>query len=157
MRDVHASHQVLAAAPQILVVMHDSLAPPGLLGHAIVEAGGRYHSYLPHERYASIRPGEPVDLPADDDGWDGLIVLGGVMHAGDDAGFPHFRPLLDLIRRFDEVDKPVLGICLGAQLVGRAFGEPVRRQGFVERGFAPIQLTADARDDPLLAGLDAAP
>lgn len=137
--------------------MHDPLAPPGLVGHAIVAAGGHYHSYLPHERYGTIRVGEPVDLPADDAGWDGLIVLGGTMHAGDDAGFPHFPSLLELIRQFDAAAKPVLGICLGAQLVGRAFGQRVRRQGFVERGFAPIRLTAAAADDPLLTGLDPAP
>lgn len=139
--------------PHVLVVMHDSLAPAGLIGLSIVEAGGRTTVFMPHESYGSERPNEAVGLPASEHGFDALLVLGGAMHAGDDLGYPHFGPLLELIRRFHRADKPVLGVCLGAQLIGRAFGAPVRRQGFLEIGFEEVALTEAADADPLLRGI----
>ncbi|HEX6143775.1 MAG TPA: type 1 glutamine amidotransferase [Geminicoccaceae bacterium] len=133
--------------------MHDRLAPAGRIGQTIVEAGGRTTVLMPHERHGSLPPHEPVGLPATGRDFDALLILGGAMHAADDRGFPHFERLLELIRRFHRLGKPVLGICLGAQLVGRAFGAPVRRQGFLEFGFEPVRLGEAARRDPLLAGL----
>jgi GMP synthase (glutamine-hydrolysing) len=137
--------------PSVLIVMHEPLAPAGLLGHAVIEAGGRTTVLLPHERTG--RPDVSDGIPPDDGSHDAVVVLGGAMHAGDDDGFPHFPPLLDLIRGFHGLGKPVLGICLGAQLVARAFGQPVLRQGFLEIGFQEVTLTAAAADDPLLHGL----
>lgn len=142
-----------ATGPKVLVVMHDPLAPAGLVGLAIAGARGRTWVHVPHERYGSVRPDQPVDLPADHGRYDALVVLGGAMHAGDDAAYPHFSRLLDLIRRFHGAEKPVLGICLGAQLIGRAFGAAVRRRGFLEIGFEEVVLADAAGDDPLLAGL----
>lgn len=138
--------------------MHDHLAPAGSIGDVVLEEGGDLTLCAPGRGPSPPWPPDASpDLPDHPGAFDGLLVLGGPMHAGDDAGFPHFPALLELIRGFHGATKPVLGICLGAQLVARAFGGPVQRQGFVERGFLPVSLTDAARDDPLLAGLPERP
>jgi len=90
--------------------------------------------------------------PADDAGFDGLIVMGGPMNAEEDDLHPHLPETARLIRRFHEQDKPVLGICLGAQLTARAFGKKVHRHGAHEKAFHKLALTEAGRADPLLAG-----
>lgn len=130
--------------PRILSVLNDPLAPTGLLGEAILRRGGDYDEVMPHEGEA---------LPPGPDGDDGLIVLGGPMAADDDAGYPQLPALLRLMRGFHAAEKPLLGVCLGAQLLARAFGEPVLRGHAFELGFTPIALTAAAAADPLLHGL----
>jgi GMP synthase (glutamine-hydrolysing) len=91
--------------------------------------------------------------PADDAGFDGLLVMGGPMNADEDHLHPHLPEAARLIRRFHEADKPVMGICLGAQLTARAFGRKVHRHGAHEKGFHKLATTEAGRTDPLFAGL----
>ncbi len=62
------------------------------------------------------------DWPNDAMAAAGLVVLGGTMSANDDARCPHYPALLETIRRFTAAGRPVLGICLGGQLIARALG-----------------------------------
>ncbi|WP_029008883.1 type 1 glutamine amidotransferase [Azospirillum halopraeferens] len=129
---------------RILVVQNHHTSPLGVLGDALAERGAE--PVLLH-----ADGGEP--LPADPGGYAGLVVLGGPQDAWDDRRAPWFPPLLDLIRAFAAQDRPVLGVCLGAQLAARARGARVYRHDEPEIGFHPVRLTAAARDDALLGGL----
>ena len=91
-------------------------------------------------------------LPADHGPYDGVIVLGGTMDAFDDEKNPHFQPLIQLLRGFHPADKPILGICLGAQLVARVFDKPVYRHVELELGFTEVEITDAGARSPLLAG-----
>lgn len=91
-------------------------------------------------------------LPIDARGHTGLVVLGGPMSANDEGPCPFIRPTLDLIRAFARLDRPVLGVCLGAQLIARAFGGDIRPMTVTEFGFCPQTVTEDGRRDRLLAG-----
>jgi GMP synthase-like glutamine amidotransferase len=91
--------------------------------------------------------------PADDRGFDGLIVLGGPMNAHEDEAFPHLPETVRLIHQFHANAKPIVGICLGGQLLARAFGKPVTRHGGHERGFRLLRKTPAAAADPILAGV----
>ena len=93
-------------------------------------------------------------LPPDGhDGLDGLVMLGGPQHAEDDAGHPYLAGAAALARAFHDAGKPVLGVCLGGQVLARALGARVRRQGWTEVGFATLAPTEAAATDPLLRGV----
>jgi GMP synthase (glutamine-hydrolysing) len=128
----------------ILVLQHCPVTPVGIVGEALVQRGAGLDIRMPHRGEA---------MPATPEGFDGLVVLGGPMHAGDDAGYPAFPPMLGLIRAFHDQAKPVLGICLGAQLISRAFGGTVWPFGGLEIGYLPVRMTPAGRRDPLLKGL----
>lgn len=80
-----------------------------------------------------------------------LVVLGGPIGAFDEAAYPFLADELALVRRRLGSQRPLLGICLGAQLIARALGAPVAPMGVKEIGFAPLALTAAGHDSPLAA------
>lgn len=92
-------------------------------------------------------------LPDEPGAYSGMIVLGGGQDALDDAGSPYFPALLDLVRRFEAEDRAVLGICLGAQLMARAFGGENRLGAAPEFGWREVALTDAGAADPLTAAL----
>ena len=95
--------------------------------------------------------GEP--LPPDSEGYAGLVILGGAQNAVDDAGSPWFPALLELARAFEAQARSVLGICLGAQLLARAFGAENRLGAAKEFGWREVVLTEEGRRDPLTGAL----
>lgn len=126
---------------RIAVIQNEEVTPVGHLD----AAAARFRAVL---KVSEIWKGGR--LPPDHVHYDGLIVLGGAMNAEDDEGYPHLRRTANLIRHFHLNRKPVLGLCLGAQLVAWAFGAKVRRDSFGEIGFVPLYRTPEARGDPLL-------
>jgi GMP synthase (glutamine-hydrolysing) len=76
---------------RLLVVQSCPVTPAGVVGTVAEARGAALATLFPHR-------GEP--LPRSTAGFDGLIILGGPMHAGDDANYPAFPALLALIRRF---------------------------------------------------------
>jgi GMP synthase-like glutamine amidotransferase len=85
----------------------------------------------------------------------GLLVLGGPMSANDTDKHPFLGQTMNLIRAFAAGDRPVLGICLGAQIIARTFGGEVYRMGRLESCFHTLQLTAEGRADPVFSALGA--
>jgi GMP synthase-like glutamine amidotransferase len=81
----------------------------------------------------------------------GLIFMGGPMSANDDLPWLHQE--LQLISQAVERRQPVLGVCLGAQLIAKALGARVYRNAVKEIGWFEIQLTEAAASDALFAGL----
>jgi GMP synthase (glutamine-hydrolysing) len=98
---------------RLLVLQHCPVTPTGLVGERAIKRGAELVTLFPHD-------GDRV--PETMAGFDGLIVLGGPMHAGDDVRYPAFAPILSLIRECARTSVPVLGLCLGAQLIARASG-----------------------------------
>jgi GMP synthase-like glutamine amidotransferase len=129
---------------RILVIQNDPTAPAGIVGDRAAARGAALVVVQPHRGGA---------LPPAPDGFDAAIVLGGPQSAADDAAYPAFAPMRDLLRGFHAEARPLLGICLGAQILARCFDQPVRPQDALEFGLPPIEITPDGARDPLLAGL----
>ncbi|PYI55609.1 type 1 glutamine amidotransferase [Paenibacillus flagellatus] len=87
---------------------------------------------------------ESSRLP-DPSAFDMLVVLGGPMGVHDEADYPWLVPEKRLIRETVQLGKPVLGICLGAQLLAEAAGGSVTRNPVKEIGWFPVRLTEEAK------------
>lgn len=133
---------------RFLVVQNNAETPIGLVGDTILKNGGVLETTMPE--FGGTLPESP-------DGYGGLIILGGEMSATDDLRCRHFLPLLQLIRRFEEHNLPVMGLCLGAQLIARAYGANVYRHTHVEFGYMTLTRTEDGRNDALVSGLPGEP
>jgi GMP synthase-like glutamine amidotransferase len=134
---------------RILVIQPSRLDPPGSLGEWLTDAGAELDVIIP----------SAADLPANLDGYQALVVLGGEMGALDDADYPWLREIRGLLSQAVSRTVPVLAICLGAQLLAEATGgrvAPARNgpdAGTVlvakrdaagdDRLFGPVPLTPD--------------
>lgn len=84
----------------------------------------------------------------------GLVVLGGSQHADDYAGHPYLLDEQRLLVRAIERAVPVLGICLGAQILGLAAGGKLLPSPVRELGFNPVHPTSAGRQDLITSGYD---
>jgi GMP synthase-like glutamine amidotransferase len=85
-------------------------------------------------------------------GYHGLIFMGGPMSVNDELDF--IRRELGIITAAAARHQPVLGICLGSQLIAKAMGARVYRNPMKEIGWYPIHFTEAAALDPLLGGIE---
>lgn len=83
----------------------------------------------------------------------GVIVLGGAMGANDDTRYPFLTELKRFMATLVEQEKPLLGICLGGQLLSAATGGVVTSNANGEKGTYSIMLTDEGGADPLLRGV----
>jgi len=132
--------------PRILVFQHVAAEPLGTLDRLIRDRGHRIR-FVNFERHPDAEP--------EIERYRGLIVLGGPMNVDQQSQRPHLRTELRAIEQALRLGKPVLGICLGAQLLAHALGAPVRRHTQQEIGWYPLQLTSHGLSDPVLQPLGA--
>ncbi|MGE5275068.1 MAG: type 1 glutamine amidotransferase [Verrucomicrobiota bacterium] len=130
---------------RVLALIHGTNARGGVFYDAIDEAGHRYDEW-------SLAWGTPPPLPLD--GYEAVIVFGGSMHADQDDRHPWLREEDTFIRDLLERQVPVLGVCLGIQLIAKAAGASVYPlAGGPEVGWFPVELTDAAARDPVFGGL----
>ncbi len=80
---------------------------------------------------------------------EGLIILGGPMSAADTRSHPYFHIEHEIIRNMVASGRPVLGICLGAQLIAAAFGGAVYPASIAERGWHRV-FNVRSAEDPMI-------
>lgn len=131
---------------RILVFQHVAAEPLGTLD-PLIRARGHRIRFVNFERHPDAEP--QVDR------YRGLVVLGGPMNVEDRERRAHLRTELRAIERALRQDKPVLGICLGAQLLAHVLGAPVRRLPQPEIGWYELEATAAGCADPVFAALGA--
>lgn len=131
---------------RILVVENDRHTALGQIETALLEAGAEIVRCRPHA-------GEPLPTPRLDDaaGYDALVVMGGPQTAIDDERHPYLPALCTLMRGYGDAGRPVLGVCLGSQLLARSYGAENRIGTAFEFGWQDIEPTEEGLADPLLA------
>ncbi len=95
---------------------------------------------------AHVNPACGVPLPAGHEGFDALVIYGGIQSANDKEQSPYIPEELEWISRWIHAGKPILGICLGSQLLAKCLGGSVFRhpEGRIESGFYKIQPTGES-------------
>lgn len=127
---------------KILVIEHHKTSAPDMVSMTCKDEGFEVQSSLGLEKGTHHSD------------YHGLVVMGGAMDALDDEQCPYFPDLIDLIKDFANENKPVLGICLGSQLIARAFKAELRLAGELELGFHTITPHAEAANDPVFSHLE---
>jgi GMP synthase (glutamine-hydrolysing) len=129
------------ANPTVLVVQHDLDSPLAALEPPLIALGVRTVTW-----YALSQPEPPAGE------FDGLIVLGGIVNPdGTDGDAPLDRER-EVIAAAHARGVPVLGLCLGAQLIAQALEGSAERMPVDEIGWVRIELDPAAANDPLLTG-----
>jgi len=83
----------------------------------------------------------------------GLIVMGGPMGVYEQAKYPFLRDEMRLIESALTLERPVLGVCLGSQLLAAVLGAEVKKGERKELGWYAVMLSDFAAQDPLFAGV----
>jgi len=131
---------------RLLVFQHVPHEILGTLDPLLRESGFRIR-YVNFGRQPEARP--------DVSRYHGLIVLGGPMNCDQSDRHPHLVTEIEIIQKALTHGKPVLGICLGAQLIARALGARVSGNPVKEIGWYDLNPTEAGKTDPLFAKLAA--
>jgi GMP synthase (glutamine-hydrolysing) len=129
----------------VLVLQHVGPETPGTIGEALT---GRGHDL----RTVRIHEGEAVPDTLGDAA--ALVVMGGPMGVYETDEHPHLGDEVRLIEEALRKGRPVLGVCLGSQLLAAALGARVESAEKKEIGWHEVTLTEEASEDPLWSGID---
>jgi GMP synthase (glutamine-hydrolysing) len=124
----------------IIIFQHVGHEPLGTLNPMLKAAGFRI-------RYVNF--GRDPNVIPKLDGYNGLIVLGGPMGVYEADRLPHLQVEMKLIEEAIRRGLPVLGICLGAQLIAHVLGAHVRKAPTWELGWYDLKVTEEGRKDSL--------
>lgn len=128
----------------VVVLRHVACETLGIIGEALAARGIETHE---------VRTFAGEAVPVGIDGFAGLVVMGGPMGVYETDQFPHLRDELRLIRSAIDAGKPVLGICLGSQLIAAALGARVYPGPHKEIGWYDVTLTEAAASDAVFGPL----
>jgi GMP synthase-like glutamine amidotransferase len=125
-----------------LAIVHQSDAGPGVFFDACRERGVVLDSWR-------LPDGDPP--PGDPFSYDAVLTFGGAMHPDEEDRHPWLAAEKDLLAELLARRTPLLGVCLGAELVAAAAGGTARRAPAPEIGWHRVSLTVDGARDRLLA------
>lgn len=127
----------------VAVVQHEPSVPPGSIGDVLAEKG------VPHHVIEAWK--EPEWPAAGELG--GLVVLGGTMNVDELDAYPFLGTSRSLMADAIERSVPVMGVCLGSQMMARVLGGDVFRAEPRNAFFSPVEVA----DDPVVAPFASAP
>jgi GMP synthase (glutamine-hydrolysing) len=126
---------------RVLALVHQADAPPGTFADVVREHG---HS-LDVRSFAPGAGEEPSER------YDAVMIFGGSMQVDQDDRHPWLAREREFVRDLIEREVPTLGVCLGSQMIAQTAGAHVGPAVVPEVGWHEIDLTVEARDDPVLS------
>lgn len=129
---------------RVLSIIHQEDAASGVFADAAAERGDELTEW-------NISDGAGPPAPAES--YDAVLVFGGAMHVDQESRHPWLRDEDALLRGLLDQRIPVLGVCLGAQLVAKALRARVGPLARPQIGWFDVAQTAEAADDPVFAEL----
>lgn len=130
---------------KILVFQHVAYELLGTL-HPLLKNTGFRIKYVNFERTPHFKPNL--------EGYDGLVVLGGPMNVDQTSDYPHLKTELLVIEEALKRDIPLLGICLGAQLIAKALGATVKKNPVKEIGWYNVHLTEQGKKSDVFSDFE---
>jgi GMP synthase (glutamine-hydrolysing) len=124
----------------VIVLQHAASENLGTIEDALTACGVAFE-------YVRSFEGQPV--PSGVDGASGLIVMGGPMGVYETDKFPFLRQEMNLMEAFLKAERPILGVCLGSQLLAAVLGAPVKKGRAKEIGWFPVRLAPASAADAL--------
>lgn len=133
----------------ILVLQHSDIGAPGRLGITL-----RDHGFRLDVRRPDLHPiGSAKGLPGDLDDVQGMIIMGGPQNVTDIEKHAWMQAEVPLIKQAHERNLPIIGICLGAQLIAHALGGKVTAREKALVGFDDLMIGVPGQTETMLAGL----
>jgi len=127
---------------RVLTIINIADDPTGYVGELLEK-----HNIVYDVIDASL---QPIPNPT---AYEAMIVFGGPQNANEDEKYPYFLEEKAALRVAVEQHIPVLGICLGGQLLATVLDGAVKKHTITEIGFSEVQCTDEGRHDPLYSGL----
>ncbi len=128
----------------LLVLQHIESEGPAVLGAVL-------HGY--GHRLRTVRLYAGASVPADLDDVAGVISMGGPMNVDQAGQYPWLDQEMQYLKAAHEARVPIVGVCLGAQLIAAALGGEVAAMAEPEIGWYPIKLTFPGMTDSLMTGM----
>lgn len=128
---------------QTLVLQHIACEPPGVYEDVLRERGATI------ERL-ELDEGDPLPERRD---FDVVIAMGGPMSVNDEDAHPWLATEKRFLADVVHAGTPVWGVCLGVQLIASSLGGRVYQGPEPEVGLLPVELTPEAREDPVFSDL----
>jgi GMP synthase-like glutamine amidotransferase len=125
------------------VIQHVPFEGPAAIAEWLAERGHELTTSLaPRDEYP---PAEDVNL---------VFVMGGPMSADDEVASPWLHAEKHFIASVIAAGRPVLGVCLGAQILAEVIGGTVRRNADPEIGWFPVERTREGAEEPFFSAWD---
>jgi GMP synthase-like glutamine amidotransferase len=124
---------------RVLSIVHEREAGSGVFATAAADWGAELAEWIPAEAAAPSR-----------DAFAAVLVFGGAMHVDQERQHQWLSGEKQLLRAFLAERVPLLGVCLGAQLLAEVAGGDAKRSEEPEIGWTSVKLTSEAGEDPLL-------
>jgi GMP synthase (glutamine-hydrolysing) len=140
----NAARHAISPGMRVLTIVHEAAAGPGVFARVAARSGDELVEWVPAE-------GSPPDGALEADA--GVLVLGGSVHPDQESEHPWLRGEKRLIGGLLDRGVPLLGVCLGAELLAEVAGGANSRLPRPEIGWLETRLTEAGAEDPVLGGL----
>ena len=127
---------------KILVLQHIAVETPGIILDLMKIKKFEYDCINIREKSNEYNPTN----------YDALIIMGGPMSVNDKEKYPFIKKEIELVKIYIENNKPILGICLGSQIIASALGSKIYKNSKMELGWHNVNLSGT--NDPLFKGID---